>query len=385
MGKNIYEMIKPEKEKKVIVEKSKVDKSVQKQLKKEKKEENKKEKKNNNDGIAIKSEAELKRKLSAGSKDAVIVFSIVASMILICLAIVFYYFFNVTNAKMATYKGGKVTRQEYEIQYKLMASQMKGTKEEIREDLIDNIVVNKILVAKFNEEKMTLSDTNKKLISDFKANKETISSYTSLGIAEEDIINLYTNVVMANQYSEAIQAKVSDANIKAAIIAKDGAKANMNSYVTRHILYAFTDSATGETKDKKTQKAKADAMLARVKKGEDFATLAKANSEDTGSSSDGGKVEMVPDTLFGAAEYVAAMLTLKPGEVYSKVVESSYGYHIIKLDSIKVGGRITDSNVKSNYSYLVVMNMLKDVNVKLNKANIEKVEKGLTTNTTAAE
>ena len=63
--------------------------------------------------------------------------------------------------------------------------------------------------------------------------------------------------------------------------------------------------------------------------GEDFETMAKENSEDAGSASQGGNYgfrkrgEFVP-------EYEATVFRLKPGEI-SQPVESEYGYHLIQL------------------------------------------------------
>ncbi len=79
-------------------------------------------------------------------------------------------------------------------------------------------------------------------------------------------------------------------------------------------------------------KTKAEAVLKRVTTGgEDFATVAKEVSDDTGSKDQGGDLgwhprgDMVP-------EFEAVAWRLKPGEIYTDVVQTQYGYHIIKLD-----------------------------------------------------
>lgn len=79
------------------------------------------------------------------------------------------------------------------------------------------------------------------------------------------------------------------------------------------------------------KKTKAEEILKRAKAGEDFAKLAEENSDDPGSSKDGGlykeigKGQMVP-------EFETAALALEPGKVADNLVESKYGYHIIKLE-----------------------------------------------------
>jgi parvulin-like peptidyl-prolyl isomerase len=82
--------------------------------------------------------------------------------------------------------------------------------------------------------------------------------------------------------------------------------------------------------DIKQKRVKAEEILSRVKAGEDFAKLAQEVSTDTSNKDKGGDLgwfsrgEMVK-------EFEDAAFALKPGEV-SGVVETKYGYHIIKLD-----------------------------------------------------
>ena len=111
----------------------------------------------------------------------------------------------------------------------------------------------------------------------------------------------------------------------------------------RHILKKFPDNATDEQKTE--VKAEAEKLLETVKaaiaKGEDFAELAKEHSEDVGSAPQGGALRgrnpaLPPGDYFARGEMVApfekaAFDELTPGEV-SDLVESRFGYHIIKLE-----------------------------------------------------
>ena len=111
----------------------------------------------------------------------------------------------------------------------------------------------------------------------------------------------------------------------------------------RHILKKFPDNATDEQKAE--VKVEAEELLATVRaaiaEGEDFAELAKVHSEDVGSAPQGGALrgrnpDLPPGDYFARGDMVqpfekAAFDELAPGEV-SDLVESRFGYHVIKLE-----------------------------------------------------
>ncbi len=84
--------------------------------------------------------------------------------------------------------------------------------------------------------------------------------------------------------------------------------------------------------DKKLAYDKLAEILSDIKGGKNFATQARIHSMDPGSASLGGTIEasrgmMVP-------QFEAAAFSLKEGEI-SDIFETSYGYHILKLNSRK--------------------------------------------------
>ncbi len=82
--------------------------------------------------------------------------------------------------------------------------------------------------------------------------------------------------------------------------------------------------------ERDAQRQQIDQLLVRLRAGEDFATLAKAESQDTGSAAKGGDLGdwVKADEL--VAPFAEAMSKLTPGQL-SDAVETEFGFHIIKL------------------------------------------------------
>lgn len=99
----------------------------------------------------------------------------------------------------------------------------------------------------------------------------------------------------------------------------------------RHIFFKVTKSMTDDEKEK--LKEKAEAVLKRVRSGEDFAKLAEEFSDDVGSKTKGGDLGFFPKGKM-IPQFEKAAFALKAGDV-SDVIESPYGYHIIKVEEKK--------------------------------------------------
>ncbi len=111
---------------------------------------------------------------------------------------------------------------------------------------------------------------------------------------------------------------VTEAQLKAEYD-KNRARGGDTEYKVRHILLKTEDEAK--------------AIIAKLKKGANFAELA-VESIDSGTKSDGGNLGWS-----GPARYVApfaeALKTLKKGQLHEKPVKSEFGYHVIQVEDTR--------------------------------------------------
>ena len=207
--------------------------------------------------------------------------------------------------------------KEMKIQYvKAKEAKVSLTKDEIasidsyiQTSIIDTMGENRIKANKAFEAEytFTIDDLRSVQIQNY-----TIQKYWTEGITEEDanVDTYYTS--NPEWYKEDSQMR---AGLEEAVWA-------------RHILIMVAETATQEEKD--AAKKKAEDLIVKLKAGEDFATLANANSEDTGSNTRGG------DYVFGKGrmhvEFEEAAFALNPGQITETPVLTESGYHILKLE-----------------------------------------------------
>lgn len=122
------------------------------------------------------------------------------------------------------------------------------------------------------------------------------------------------------------------------IVKVNSVKPAIGEVLISHILFSFDDTPTHA--DSIAVKKKVDSIFLKVKRGEDFALLARNFSDDRITASKGGLLpwfgsnRMVP-------EIIEAVDGLKPGQ-YSQPFMSSYGWHIIKVIERKPIGNYND-------------------------------------------
>lgn len=145
---------------------------------------------------------------------------------------------------------------------------------------------------------------------------------------------------LSRMYSQEVLAK------KAEVTDDD-----INKYLAEH----------PELNTQETKKAKATEVLQRLKNGEDFAALAKEFSDDPGSKEKGGLYEGVTEGGGFDKTFESAALALEPGQFTQDLVETPFGYHIIKLEK-KGEQKDQTGQVKQSYDvrHILFSTMIKD-------------------------
>ncbi len=139
----------------------------------------------------------------------------------------------------------------------------------------------------------------------------------------------------------------------------------------RHILIAGQDEAAKE---------KAEKLLADLKGGADFATLAREHSADTGSAAKGGdlgffaKGQMVP-------EFEEAAFAMQKASELSALVKTKFGYHILQLQERRAAGIRPFAEVRAELMKEALNSMLQDARA----AAAQKIQQSATINKEAIE
>jgi len=168
-----------------------------------------------------------------------------------------------------------------------------------------------------------------------------VSSWITAGNVQRPIENAILSLTPGQYYPELIKTRYGYFLVKLlAVQPRKFVKA-------QHILFSFNSD-----EDSTLVFKRAESILERIKKGEDFAKLAKEFSSDPNTAKNGGIMDDYYSRSTGfeknnsrlVPEFESAVFSLKDGEI-SGIVGTSYGLHIIKRLSSKDFNR--DEEVKT--------------------------------------
>lgn len=218
-------------------------------------------------------------------------------------------------------------------------------------DRFSEVVANvlRLPVAKVNGERILYSD----YIDDLKAMKSVIE-YDKNSLGNTDT-SQFSPEVMSDQVLLRLVSNVfvEEAAAKNNVIVEEKDKEDLKNQVL--LLQQFTsfEQAENEVKQRygwdfktyeekimvpyilqnKTNKKIAEDVLNQIKQGTNFEELAKKYSED-GSAQEGGDLGWFPKGKM-VPEFEKVAFSLKKGEISPELVQTEYGYHIIKVEDKK--------------------------------------------------
>lgn len=171
------------------------------------------------------------------------------------------------------------------------------------------------------------------------------SYHSDISFTDDEVQQFYTQ--NQNRYMHPEQVSLAYIEFKADQLAADipvdqeAVRRAYDEYVAtiseqeerkaKHILVKVAESASDA--DKASAKQKAESILAKLKSGESFEKLAKTESDDPGSASQGGDLGWVNRGMMVPA-FDDALFKLKKNEI-SDPVQTGFGFHIIRVDDIK--------------------------------------------------
>lgn len=162
---------------------------------------------------------------------------------------------------------------------------------------------------------------------------EAIASYYEANRREfETPESVKAEYVVLTLDDVAAQIPVPEAELKAYYEQNKAAYGEPEQRRASHILLAAGEGSSAA--DKAAARRKAEELLARLRSNpSDFAKLAREFSKDPGSAAKGGDLGFFGRNMM-VKPFEEAAFRLKPGEI-SDVVETDFGFHIIRVDEIK--------------------------------------------------
>lgn len=282
-----------------------------------------------------------------------------ALRVIVSLALVAGLFLGVTgcsNKDVAAKVNGEVIKKsELDAQVEKLKEQYpqmfegadgEGRLIDFKQRLLDNMINNLLIKQAAEDEGIKVTDDDvKKKIEELKAGFSTQEQFDqALSQAGMDVKALETQIrdqLVTEQLIATLNkdTKVSDKEIQEYYDKNKAQFAETAAVHAAHILFDKTDKATAEK------------VLAEVKAGGDFGALAKKYSKDPASAANGGDLGW-PTTPY-VTEFQAAADKLKPGQI-SDLVETQFGWHIIKVIEKREDRQKTLDEVKDQIKQIIV-------------------------------
>lgn len=277
-----------------------------------------------------------------------------------------------------------ITESDFQYQLQIYARQNQLTELNpfIAQQIFQSMLSNKIILAKAQQDSVIVSEDEV-----MKELDGRIKGLVAQAGSEERLVELYgmslpkIKILLKEDLQKSIMIermkrkkfqnamRVSDKEVRDFFNTYKDSLPEMNDeYELAHIILERKVSDAEKNEAKKI----ALEILDSIKQGVDFSELARRNSADSLSAIKGGDLGLAKKGTF-VKEFEETVFNLDPGEV-SDVVETQFGYHIIKLNE-KQGDAVRSQHIlirfpKFESSDFETIAFLKDLRSRINSGQI---------------
>lgn len=216
---------------------------------------------------------------------------------------------------------------------------------DFKQRILDNLIDQMLLTQDAEARDIKIGDEQIKtqvdqLRAGFESEEQFASALKSAGMTEESLNTQVREQLLTQKIMESLETAeaASEAEIKKYYEANEAQFFQQAAKRASHILFKPEDKATAQK------------VLDQIEAGGDFAALAKEYSQDPGSAANGGDLGW-PSTAY-VTEFEEALSKLKKGET-SALVQSPYGWHIIRVTDERKGSQQTLDQVKDQIASIL--------------------------------
>jgi len=234
-----------------------------------------------------------------------------------------------------------------DLEKQMMQMQTAGMLDEstTEKDILDQMIEFKLVVQKAKDLDYVINDSQinamaerriEEIRKSFETETEFLNELKKSNMNRFDLLNYFKDMYKEQSLREQviryeIESKIEVSDIEIEEFYNQN-KAELPLRKPSYKLGMILLQIKASDKTKQQRYKELEQIYERISRGESFSELAKKNS-DCGSASAGGDLG-----YFGRGEMVKTFentaYSLKPGEV-SDIIETQFGYHIIKLEDIK--------------------------------------------------
>jgi peptidyl-prolyl cis-trans isomerase C len=260
--------------------------------------------------------------------------------------------------KVAVVNGTVITRSEYDVEMSRFERQMAmsgrapnpAEASEMKKRVLDGLVDRELLKQESKKLGIKVDDgeVNEQVATlrqKFSTEKEFTDTLAKMNLTEADLkTQLRQDLNIKKLIDKQVASKVTITQEEAKAFYAGHPELFKAPEMVRasHILIKVEPNASAE--DKAKARERITAIQKRVKNGDDFAALAKESSECPSGANGGDLDYFQRGQMVGPFEEVA--FSLKPGSV-SEIVETQFGYHLIKVVDKKDASTVSYDDVKS--------------------------------------